>query len=205
MKEFVDREAIGKVKYLQFTRMGLGLLRKDVNVVFDLAAHDVGMALSILGRDPVAVTANGSGINKDGQEEVAFIQLEFPKKVFALINVSWIDPIKQRLVKVVGSKKMMVFDDISISEKLKIIDIGTSYQSSIGDYGSFQMAVKDGDIVIPNISLNEPLVEEFGHFIDCINEKVKPITDGNYARKVVKVLEAANQSIKENGKKVCLK
>jgi predicted dehydrogenase len=202
MKKLVSIGTIGKIQYLHFTRMGLGLQRSDVNVVFDLAAHDVGMAISLLGIQPVAVSANGFGFNIDGQEEVAFLQLEFPDKVFVLIDVSWIDPIKQRVVKVVGTKKMLVFDDVSTSEKLKIIDIGNSYHQPNADYGSFQMAVKDGDIIIPNVPTSEPLVEEFIHFIECIKYKGDAITDGIYASNVIKVLEAANQSLRKNGERI---
>lgn len=204
MKNLIAGQAIGKVQYLQFTRMGLGPTRSDVNVIFDLAAHDVGMAQTLVGQMPLAVTANGSGINRNGLEEVAFIQLEFPDKVFAVINVSWIDPIKQRLVKVVGTKKMMVFDDVSATEKLKIIDTGTGYQLPGGDYGSFQMAVKDGDIVIPNLPVSEPLADEFNHFLNCIKGEAAPLTNATYAANVVRVMEAANQSLLQNGKKVLL-
>jgi len=182
----------------------LGPTRSDVNVIFDLAAHDVGMAQTLVGQLPVAVTATAAVVNNRGLEEVAFIQLEFPNKVVAAINVSWIDPIKQRLVKVVGTKKMMVFDDVSTTEKLKIIDTGTGYQLSGGDFGNFQMAVKDGDIVIPNLPVSEPLAHEFNHFVQCIKGTATPLTNGTYATNVVQVLQAANNSLQQNGKKIVL-
>lgn len=204
MKKLIAGNEIGDVLYMQFTRMGLGPAREDVNVIFDLAAHDVSIAISLMGKLPVAVTANGSCFVNPALEDVAFIQLEFPGKVFANINVSWIDPMKQRLVKVVGSKKMLLFDDVSITEKLKIIKMGKGYQVNSGDFGSFQLSVKDGEIIIPNLQHPEPLITEFDHFIGCIKGQEKPQTDAVYAGRVVKVLESAQESIHNNGKKIML-
>ena len=204
MKKLISTGEIGDMLYMQFTRMGLGPTRDDVNVVFDLAAHDVSIAISLMGAMPIAVTANGACFVNPGLEDVAFIQLEFPGKVFANINVSWIDPIKQRIVKVVGSEKMLLFDDVSIAEKLKIIKMGKGYQVSSGDFGSFQLSVKDGEIIIPNLQHPESLITEFDHFVSCIKGEEQPQTDARYAAKVVKVLEAADSSMHQNGKKIIL-
>lgn len=204
MKEMVDQDQIGKVLYLQLMRMGLGPVRKDVSVIFDLAAHDVAIAISLMRQIPAAVSASGSCFLQDEVEDVAFIQLEFAEKVIASISVSWIDPIKQRVVKVVGAKKMLVFDDVSLSEKLRIIETGKNYQTSPGDYGSFQLSVKDGEIVIPNLQYTESLVNEFDHFIACIRGTEEPLTDAAYAARVVRVLEAAQASIRQGGKKIIL-
>jgi predicted dehydrogenase len=202
MKSMITQGQIGHVHYLQLIRMGLGPVRKDVSVIFDLAAHDVAIAISMLGRMPVAVSATGVSYLKTELEDVAFIQLEFPDRVLASINVSWIDPIKQRLVKVVGEKKMLVFDDVSIGEKLKIIETGTNYQNNQGDFGSFQLSVKDGEIVIPNLHYPESLVCEFEHFADCIANNTEPLTNALYARQVVQVLEAAQASVRKGGQKI---
>ncbi|CAK9249849.1 unnamed protein product [Sphagnum jensenii] len=204
MKGMVEQDMIGKMLYLQLMRMGLGPVRKDVSVIFDLAAHDVAISISLMGQMPLAVSAIGSCFLQDTVEDVAFIQLEFPEKVIASISVSWIDPIKQRLVKVVGAKKMLVFDDVSVGEKLRIIDTGKNYQTSPGDYGSFQLSVKDGDIVIPNLQYTESLVSEFEHFVACIRRKEELLTDALYAARVVRVLEAAQDSIRQGGKKIML-
>lgn len=204
MKGMIEQGQIGNVLYLQLTRMGLGPVRKDVSVVFDLAAHDVAIVISLMRQMPVAVSATGSCFLQEGVEDVAFIQLEFPDKVIASISVSWLDPIKQRLVKIVGAKKMLVFDDVSIREKLRIIETGKNYQTSSGDFGSFQLSVKDGEIVIPNLQYTESLVCEFDHFVACINGKEEPLTDAAYAARVVKVLEAAQASIRQDGKKIML-
>ncbi len=204
MKQMVDENTIGAIRYMQLMRMGLGPMRSDVSVVFDLAAHDVAICISMMGQMPLSVMASGSCFVKEGIEDVAFMQLEFPGKVIAGIGVSWLDPIKQRLVKIVGERKMMVFDDISVTEKLKIIDTGKNYQSTPGDFGSFQVSVKDGQIVIPNVQYTESLVAEFDHFTACIMGREKPITDAAYAARVVRVLEAAQESIRQDGKKIYL-
>ena len=204
MKRVIQRNEIGPILYFQFTRVGLGPVRNDANVVFDLAAHDVSLAISLMGKMPIAVVANGSCFLQDQIEDVAFIQLEFADHVYATINVSWLDPIKQRLVKVVGSRKMLLFDDVSVSEKLKIIETGKNYQEQSGDFGTFQLSVKDGEILIPNLQHPEPLVTEFHHFTACIRGSEEPLTDARYAAKVVKVLEAAQASILENGKRVLI-
>jgi predicted dehydrogenase len=114
------------------------------------------------------------------------------------------DPIKQRLIKVVGTKKMLIFDDVSVSEKLKIISTGKNYQTLRGDFGSFQLSMKDGDIVIPNIKYPEPLKLEYEHFTDCIRHGAAPLSDGASGANVVKVLEAVCESIRKNGKKISL-
>jgi predicted dehydrogenase len=204
MKAMIGQGQIGQVLYLQLMRMGLGPVRKDVSVVFDLAAHDVAIVLSLMLQMPVSVSAIGSCFLQKGIEDVAFIQLEFAEKVIASINVSWLDPIKQRLVKVVGTKKMLLFDDISLREKLKIIETGKNYQNNSGDFGNFQLSVKDGEITIPNLQYAEPLISEFEHFISCIKGNQEPLTDAAYAAKVVQVLQAAQASIRQNGKKIIL-
>jgi predicted dehydrogenase len=173
-------------------------------VVYDLAAHDVAIAISLIGAEPVAVTASGSCIIRPGREDVAFIILEFDHGLKAQITCSWIDPIKQRLVKVVGSKKMMLFDDVSVSEKLRIIETGEDYQNISGDFGSFQLSVKDGGITIPNIPYPEPLQTQFKHFINCISGTEQPITGVAYAAATVRVLEAIQHSLKNGGLRVSL-
>ena len=205
MKKLIAAHDIGDVLYMQFARMGLGPIRKDVNVVFDLASHDVSIAASLMGAQPISVIANGACFVQPGIEDVAFIQLEFANQVFANINVSWIDPIKQRIVKVVGSKKMLLFDDVSTTEKLKIIEAGKDYQVSSGDFGSFQLSTKDGEVIIPNLLHPEPLIEEFNHFVNCIkNKDMVPVTNAKHATSVVTTLEAIQSSIHNKGAKIAI-
>ncbi|MBS1593802.1 MAG: Gfo/Idh/MocA family oxidoreductase [Bacteroidetes bacterium] len=204
MQRMIAADEIGPLRYLQFTRMGLGPVRRDVSVIFDLAAHDVAIALSIAGAMPLSVTATGQSFQSSGLEDVAFIQLTLPGGVIASINVSWLDPIKQRLVKIVGRDKMLLFDDLSLGEKLKIVEMGQNYQDPKGDFGSFQLSVKDGQIIIPNLQYPESLVTELEHFAECIHSGSAPRTDGRYAHRVVRVLEAAQESIRQDGKKILI-
>lgn len=204
MKQAVASGKIGDVLYLSLLRTGLGPVRSDVNVTYDLAAHDISIILALLEQMPIAVSANGSSFIRKGIEDVAFATLEFANDLKANISVSWIDPIKQRQVKVVGSKKMLLFDDVSVSEKLKVFETGKDYQTDSGDFGSFQLSVKDGDIVIPNIPFREPLLEEFEHFVACIHGQEQPLTNAKRAGKVVTILEAIQDSLNNNGLKIRL-
>ncbi len=148
MKKLIDQNELGELRYIQFVRMGLGPIRNDVSVLYDLASHDISLAISFLRQMPLTVIANGADFLQKGIEDVAFIQLEFPNKVLVSISVSWLDPMKQRLLKIVGENKMLLFDDVSVSEKLKIVEAGKNYQTNSGDFGSFQLSIKDGEIVI---------------------------------------------------------
>jgi predicted dehydrogenase len=204
MIDAIRERNIGALHYISFLRTGLGPIREDVNVVYDLASHDVSIALSLSGAKPIAVTAFGSCIIKEGREDVAFIVLEFEGRLKVQISCSWIDPMKQRQVKVVGSKKMMLFDDVSATEKLRVIDTGKEYQNNSGDFGSFQLSVKDGAITIPNIPYPEPLQTEFRHFIDCISGIARPLTGVEYATDTVRVLEAVQKSLKNNSTRIIL-
>jgi predicted dehydrogenase len=197
-------DSFGDLVYIQMQRMGLGPARTDVNVAYDLAAHDISIVLMLLGQMPLSVSARGSSfISQDG-EDTAFIVLEFPRRVLVQINVSWIDAVKQREIKVVGTKQVLLFNDISLTEKLKIFNNERNYQSADGDFGSFQLSVKDGDVFIPNISYPEPLSVEFDHFIDCTLHSKTPKTDSQNAIRVIRVLEAIDMSLRQDGAKVML-
>ena len=204
MEKYLKNEDIGDLLYIHSVRNGLGPVRKDINVVYDLATHDVSIILRLLGKLPNYVSAVGSSFIEENKHDIAFINLEFENKVIASINVSWLDPIKQRKLRVIGSKKMLVFDDISVGEKLKVINSGKSYLTKDGDFGSFQVSIKDGDIIIPNVHYEEPLQNQWDHFVDCVNNRKTPETDVENAHKVVKVLHAINSSLAVNGARIQL-
>lgn len=204
IKRYLKNNDIGQLLYMSAFRNGLGPIRKDINVIFDLATHDISIILFLMDKMPIAVSSVGTSCFKNGIEDVAFIHLEFEEKLFVSIQVSWLDPIKERKLRIVGSKKMLLFNDISIDEKLKIYKTGESYLNFDGDFGSFQSTIKDGDILIPNISFEEPLSIQFNHFIDCIVNNQEPITDVKNAARVVQILEALNNSLKNNGERVIL-
>lgn len=205
MQQFIAARKLGKVIYINMFRTGLGPIRNDVNVVYDLASHDVSILSFLLGMTPESVSAFGRSFVSRKHADVAMISFEFPKKIIAMLIVSWMDPIKQRFVRVVGTRSMLLFDDVSTTEKLKIINTGKNYQSLMGDFGSFQLSVKDGDIVIPNIPYPEPLKLEYEHFIDCVIKGKIPVTDGKSGLSVVKILEAICDSMDKDGKKIKIK
>jgi predicted dehydrogenase len=185
---------------MQFSRNGLGPVREDVNVICDLASHDISIANYLLDDTPIAVTATAVPFFGKEKQDIAFITLEYLHKVFVNIQVSWIDPIKQRQLKIVGEKKMLLFDDIASSEKLKIIETGSGYQDISGNFASFQYKIKDGQVIIPNIPYREPLAEdEFDHFSDCIHRNSSPLTGAESAYNVSVVLEAIQRSLSLGG------
>lgn len=204
MQRKIADHSLGKIYYLNFIRNGLGPIRDDVNVIADLASHDISIAHFLLQCEPLAVSANATSFFGNDKEDIATIHLAFPNKIVATIQVSWLDPIKQRQVKVVAEKKMLLFDDVSIKDKLKIIETGKSYQDYSGNFASFQHKIKDGDISIPHIDYSEPLAEEIHHFLSCILEHKPPLTDLANALRVTKVLEAAEQSLQVGGKQIYL-
>ncbi len=204
IKEAIDNKTLGNPLYMYFKRTGLGPVREDVDAIWDLAPHDISIANYLLNSMPISVTAFGNSYIKPGRVDVAFLMLEYQNNVFINIHVSWIDPTKQRQITIVGDKKMLVFDDVTITDKIRIYDKGVSYQTQSGDFGEFQLAIRDGEIVIPNIKQNEPLKSEVAHFIECIIKGKKPFTDGENAVSIMTVLEAAKKSIKNNNTKIYL-
>ncbi len=205
IKDNIKKQKIGDVMYLHSARTGLGPIRHDVNAMWDLASHDISILLYLIDKKPLDVVARGSSYLKKGNEDVVFINMMFEDRIMANIHVSWIDPSKTRKLTVVGTEKMITFDDIETSEKIRIYDKGVSYQHPYANFGEFQLLIRDGDINIPKIAMKEPLKEQVLHFIDCIQKKCDPLTDGNSGFKVVKVLEAAQESLKNNGSRVEIK
>ncbi len=204
MKRRLQDSDTGDVLYIQCQRSGLGPVRKDVDVAVDLASHDISILHYLLGVLPVWVCAHGTAFINKEVNDISFITLGFENGVKAQISVSWIDPVKQRSVKVVCSKEMMYFDDVNHHEKLKIHKMGKDYQTTSGDFGKFQLAIKDGDIFVPSILNAEPLAEEFNHFVSCVQSHTKPQTDIENAMRVMRVLEAIRQSLDSGGVKIVI-
>ncbi len=202
IRQLIEEGELGEIFYVHMTRVNLGLFREDVNVVWDLAPHDVAILGYILGSGPIRVNATGNDYVQPGIEDVAFIDLEFPHKVRANLHVSWLDPNKIRRVTVVGSKKMLVYDDTSNTEKLRVYDKGVEVLPHYDSYGEFQLSYRYGDIAIPRIEETEPLKTEAQHFIDCILNGTTPLSDGLNGLEVVEVLEGACQSIAQGGQMV---
>ena len=202
MKEIIDSGLLGDIYYVNSQRLNLGLFQKDINVVWDLAPHDISVILMLLGKEPKHVTSIGVSHINPSIEDVATTMLEFDDNVMAFIQTSWLDPNKVRKMTVVGSKKMLVYDDIQANEKIWIYDKGVEIPERYDTFGDFQYAYHYGDIVIPRIENKEPLRTELSHFVHCIEKDTCPISDGINGLRVVKILEAAQRSIKQGGIKV---
>jgi predicted dehydrogenase len=198
IKGYIEQGLLGEIRYLYFTRTGLGPIRQDVNALWDLAPHDFSMLRYWLGADPVDLVARGQAYLKPGTEDVVFVTLNYPDRVLASVHVSWLDPVKVRSVTVVGDRKMVVFDDTHATEKLRIYDRGADYQPREGGFAEFIAAVRDGDIVIPRLEQREPLREQLEHFVDCINTGRQPIATADDGVAIVKVLERAQHELRQD-------
>ena len=171
------------------------LFRHDVNVIWDLAPHDLSILLYLLGEEPVSVSAQGVPCVIPGVYDVAYLSLIFPNKLTAYVHVSWLDPRKVRRVTVVGSKKMVVFNDLDGEGRIKIYDKGVEAPGDINSFGEFQYNYRSGDILIPHIRFTEPLMQECQHFVESITNSTKPRSDGRAGLRVIKILEAAERSL----------
>ena len=205
LREFVDTKQLGDIYYLYSSRLNLGRIRNDINAMWNFAPHDVSIILYVLGRKPTTVSARGQSYIQPGIEDVVFVHLDFEDGVRAMIHISWLDPNKVRRMTVVGSKKMVVYDDVSRDAKIVVYDKGidkVNITDSLGEFesfGEFQLRVRAGDMYVPEIDFVEPLKVECAHFIDCIVNGKKPLTDGEEGYGVVKILEGAQTSLEKGG------
>jgi predicted dehydrogenase len=204
LKQMIDADELGKIHYLYLIRTNLGRIRTDVNVMWDLAPHDLSIVHYLLGGPPKRVSAKGQSYVLPDIEDVVFLLLEFPNDVIVSIHVSWLDPEKIRRVTVIGDKKMAVFDDLEGIEKVRVLDRGVEYnpatEREFEDFGSFQLAYRYGDIWAPNIQMTEPLRNQCTHFVESIITGKQPRTSGENGLQVVRVLEAAQRSLREDGR-----
>ncbi len=197
IRELVESRAIGDVYYIYANRVNLGRVQRDINALWSIAPHDISILLYVLGAMPLEVSARGATYISADVEDVVFITLTFPNKILAHVHASWLDPSKTRQMTVVGSEKMIVYDDVDAEAKLRIYDKGVYKHGS--QYGEYQLKVHSGDIFIPKIDLSEPLRNECAHFVECVRENKRPRTDGENGLRVIRVLEAAQESLEKNG------
>ena len=198
LKGMVERGELGELFYIYSQRVNLGKVRRDENALWSFAPHDLSVVLHLLGEEPVDVVARGSAFLQGSIEDVVFVDLRFPGGRLAHVHVSWLDPHKLRKFTVVGSRKMVVFDDMEASEKVKVYDKGVDRVGEVVSYGD-ALTVRSGDILIPKISLQEPLRLECQHFVECVRERRTPLTDGISGLQVVRVLAAAQASLERGG------
>ena len=197
LKKMMTSGDLGKIHYIYTQRVNLGIIRQDENALWSFAPHDLSIILYLFGEQPVVVSAHGESYIQKDIEDVVFLSLHFSDGKMANIHLSWLDPHKLRRITIVGSKKMVVFDDMEASEKLKIYDKGVE-SPSYDSYGEY-LSLRFGDVTIPNVKMVEPLRAEAEHFIQCIESREKPKTGGRDGLEVVKILIAAQQSLKEKG------
>lgn len=196
--ELISQGTLGDIYFISSSRVNLGLHRKDVSVIWDLASHDFSILFSWLQSSPLRITALGKDYVQHGIPDVAFINMEFPSGCVAHIEVSWLAPSKLRRTAVIGSEKMLVYDDTEVMEKVKIYDKGVAYKDP-DSFGEFQLSYRAGDIISPRLDNYEPLSVEVSHFFECIRTGQKPKTDGLSGLRVVQALEAAQSSLEKNG------
>jgi len=198
LREMVQTGELGRVFYLYGLRVNLGQVRKDENALWSFGPHDVSVALYLLDEEPVQVSAHGKSYLQPGIEDVVFLTMEFESGVIAHVQMSWLDPHKERKLTVVGEKKMVVFDDMEPREKLRIYDKGVDRPPEYRSFGE-SLAIREGDIFIPRIPAVEPLAAELAHFVRAAQGRESPRASAADGVRVVRVLEAASRSLARGG------
>jgi predicted dehydrogenase len=202
LRELVVCGELGQVCYINSTRLNLGPIRQDVNALWDLAVHDISIILELMGGAPVSVNCQGLAYLNKQIHDVCTMTLHFSDEKMATLHVSWLDPNKTRVMTIIGSEKMAIYDDTQPVDKIKVFDKGV--QTHADAVGQFAVHYRYGDTYMPYLQQTEPLRAECQHFIDCIQHNKIPKTDGYNGLEVVRVLEGADQSLREGGRRVNL-
>jgi predicted dehydrogenase len=198
LKEIIQNGEIGKVLYIDSARLNLGLHQANANVLWDLAPHDISILLFLLEEEPISVSAQGMACAIPGVFDNVYMNLTFPGNILAHVHVSWLDPCKVRRTTVVGSEKMVVYNDIDSNEKIRIYDKRVEVPEYTDGFGEFHCNYRYGDVLIPHMRFQEPLKNECQHFLDCIVERKSPRSDGYDGLRVIKIIETA-ENILGNG------
>lgn len=205
MKEVLEAGELGQLLFLDSVRINLGLFQRDVNVVWNLAPHDLSIADYLVGRLPKSVAAFGSVHTDNGHEDVAYLNLDFGAGLIANFHVNWLSPVKIRYTMLGGSRKSLVYNDLDPVEKIKVYDSGISVeQNDLENRRNILIDYRTGDIWSPRIAPGEPLRAMVSHFVDCVKGGRRPLTDGEAGLRVVRVLDAAQRSIKAQGGRITL-
>ena len=197
--DIIQAGDIGDIRYINSRRLNLGLFQNDINVAWDLAPHDISIILHILGEFPLTVNCQGNAHVTANIEDVTNLSLTFRNKKFATIQSSWLEPRKVREMTIVGTRRMIVYDDLEPNEKIKIYDVRVERPPHYDTFAEFHYSYHYGDSYIPHIKQEEPLRALCQHFADCIESGGKPITGGQEGMELVRILEAASLSLKSNG------
>ena len=201
IRELIDNNTLGKLYYYDSTRVNLGLFQHDINVLWDLAPHDLAIVDYLIGEQPEAIVATGEK-HLNGLTDVAFLTAYFPGNVIAHINVNWLSPVKVRTTLIGGEKKMVVWNDLEADEKVKVYDRGVQMRNRQGVY-DLLVSYRSGDMWAPKIETIEALKSELGYFVECVEQNTVPINDGLAGLRVVRMLEAAELSLNRVGEPVC--
>ncbi len=204
IKEIVDRGDLGEIRYISARRLNLGLYQKDINVAWDLAPHDISIILHLLQQLPESVNCRGSAHVTPGIEDVTSMSLNFAKDRSAIIHSSWLDPRKVREMTIVGSRRMLVYDDVAPLEKIRIFDARVERPAHHDTCAEFQYSYHNGDISCPYLKQEEPLQAECLHFLECIQHSNTPLTCGTRGLELVRILEASSTSLQDGGSPVSL-
>lgn len=194
IKELLDDDVLGDVYFICSSRVNLGLHQKDVSVIWDLAPHDFSILYYWLGQEASAIASFGRSCVQSSTPDVAFVNLTFPCGTVAEVQLSWLSPVKLRRTMIVGSKKMLLYDDTEAVEKVKLFDHGVD-QLEPRSFGEYHLSYRTGDIISPRLDSSEPLLEEAKHFVECVRSGRRPRTDGYSGLRVVRALELADQSL----------
>lgn len=201
IKELITSGQLGEIYYFDSVRINLGLFQKDVNVIWDLAPHDLAIMDHLLGGSPRSVSSTAvRHIKGSGKEDLAYITIRYPKELIAHVHVNWLAPAKIRQILIGGAKKMVVYDDTNPSEKVKVYDKGVNTRES----SYRQVEYRLGDMWAPNLDTSEALKRALGHFVKCIRSGKAPLSDGMAGWRIVKLLEAADRSARQHGKEIRL-
>ena len=213
IRELIDERVLGDLYYYDSTRVNLGLFQHDVSVIWDLAPHDLSIMDYLIREKPQGIVATGEA-HFNGRADVAFITVYFPGKTIAHINVNWLSPVKVRTTLIGGEKRMVVWNDLEADEKIRVYDKGLQVdgnghgngESNAAAAGIYELLVsyRSGDMWAPRIERAEALTVELGYFIDCVTNNKTPVNDGVAGARVVRMLEAADQSLKQRGKEILL-
>lgn len=204
LRDLVQGGELGRVLYAYSTRVNLGIVRDDLNAMWNLAPHDFSILNYVLKSAPVSISARGFRLLGRKLEDLVFVVMQYPDGSAAHVHVSWLDPNKTRRMTVVGEKKMVVYDDVSSDERIRIYDKGVVRDSLPDAYGEFRLLTRSGDVHIPSLPTTEPLRAECAHFVECIRSGQSPMTDGVDGYRVVRMLEAAQESMERDGLPVAL-
>lgn len=204
VKKMIAEGILGKILCLYSVRVNLGLFRKDINVVWDLAPHDISIANYLLDQKPQSISVTGRKSAGSHVEDVAFASLIYPNDVLFHLHMSWLDPRKIRQITIIGDKKMVVYDDLNPNEPLKIFDKGVETPPYYDSFGEFKMIYRQGDIVSPHIAPSEPLRNLCEHFLNCIANGTEPLTGGIEGLEITRVLESAQTSVETGGKSILI-